>query len=68
MALTAMPPYRRPPGRPSDDTTAEFFAAGNTGTRAYGYSDSVTVDDRWHISEITKSMTATLAAVLATRA
>jgi CubicO group peptidase (beta-lactamase class C family) len=38
-----------------------------TGVRATGQSPAVTTDDRWHIGSLTKSMTATLAAILVER-
>jgi CubicO group peptidase (beta-lactamase class C family) len=37
------------------------------GDRALGYPEPVTADDQWHIGSLTKSMTATLAAVLVER-
>ena len=38
--------------------------ADAVGLRALGYPEAVTVEDRWHVGSITKSMTATLAGVL----
>lgn len=41
------------------------IAAGVAGVRVRGGSVSATLDDRWHVGSCTKSMTATLAAMLA---
>jgi CubicO group peptidase (beta-lactamase class C family) len=50
----------------SFDTT-RVLERGVSGVRAAGFPEAATVDDRWHIGSITKSMTATLAAVLVER-
>ena len=42
----------------------ELIAIGATGIREHGKSEPVTIDDLWHIGSCTKSMTATLAAML----
>lgn len=42
----------------------QLAGASATGERRWGSGISVTVDDRWHLGSITKSMTATLLAVL----
>lgn len=42
----------------------EIVAIGATGVRKVGASDAVTVEDKWHIGSCTKSMTASLAAML----
>lgn len=41
-----------------------ILESGIAGVRIYGTSDAVAESDRWHIGSLTKSMTATLAAVL----
>ncbi len=45
----------------SGDEVIEMAAVG---VRAAGFSDAVTIDDKWHIGSLTKAMTGTLAAVL----
>ena len=42
----------------------QFAGAAVSGERRRGSGIPVTVDDRWHVGSITKSMTATLLAVL----
>lgn len=42
----------------------EIVEMAAVGLRAVGHPEQVTVNDRWHIGSITKSMTSTLAAVL----
>ena len=37
---------------------------GVSGVRALGHTELVTADDEWHVGSLTKSMTATLAAIL----
>ena len=41
-----------------------IIAAGVTGVRALGSSEKIALDDKWHIGSCTKSMTASLAAIL----
>jgi CubicO group peptidase (beta-lactamase class C family) len=41
-----------------------LLSAGATGVRRLGGAERVTVDDKWHLGSCTKSMTATLAALL----
>jgi CubicO group peptidase (beta-lactamase class C family) len=43
------------------------FAVGASGVRRWGDDDPVDVSDRWHLGSLTKSMTATVAAVLVER-
>lgn len=45
-------------------TDGQLAAAAACGERRRGSGKPVTIDDRWHIGSITKSMTATLLAVL----
>ena len=45
-------------------TGGQFAATAACGERRRGSAIPVTIDDRWHIGSITKSMTATLLAVL----
>jgi CubicO group peptidase (beta-lactamase class C family) len=42
----------------------EVVEMGAIGLRAIGFTESVTVQDRWHLGSLTKAMTATLAARL----
>jgi CubicO group peptidase (beta-lactamase class C family) len=42
----------------------QIFEIGATGLRRAGSDDMVTLDDRWHLGSCTKSMTASLAAML----
>ena len=42
----------------------EIVEMGAVGLRASGFAESVTIQDRWHLGSLTKSMTATLAARL----
>lgn len=41
-----------------------IVAVGATGVRRTKSSDAVTIDDKWHLGSVTKSMTATLTAIL----
>ena len=43
-------------------TDAQLVATATSGERRRGSGIPVTVDDRWHVGSITKSMTATLTA------
>ena len=45
-------------------TNGRLVGAAASGERRRGSGIPVTVDDRWHVGSITKSMTATLLAVL----
>ena len=45
----------------------EVVEMGAVGLRAIGFSEKVTIADRWHIGSLTKAMTATLAARLVER-
>ena len=45
-------------------TNGQLAGAAASGERRRGSGIPVTVDDRWHVGSITKSMTATLLAVL----
>lgn len=42
----------------------EIVEIGATGFRKFGDDEEVTMEDRWHVGSCTKSMTATLAAIL----
>ena len=42
----------------------EVVEMGVVGLRAIGFTESVTIQDRWHLGSLTKAMTATLAARL----
>jgi CubicO group peptidase (beta-lactamase class C family) len=48
-------------------TSAGLEGAWATGKRAAGRDEAVTVEDRWHLGSCTKSMTATLVALLVER-
>ena len=48
-------------------TSDGLVEVGAVGTRAYESEVPVTIHDKWHLGSITKSMTATLAAVLVER-
>lgn len=45
-------------------TSTSLLEMDVAGVRAQGFPEEVTVDDRWHLGSLTKSMTATLAGVL----
>lgn len=45
----------------------EIHEIGVTGVRALGHSEPATTDDDWHIGSLTKSMSATIAAMLVER-
>jgi CubicO group peptidase (beta-lactamase class C family) len=47
--------------------SGEITAAGATGLRRLGGTKKVTTDDKWHIGSCTKSMTASVAAMLVER-
>ncbi len=64
-------PVRRKHGLPALAAAAvtgdHIVAAGAVGTRKAGAEQTVSLDDRFHVGSCTKSMTATLAAILVER-